>query len=309
MLFHCFWTGGQLGEMQLVSLRSALRSQRSLTALKVWLDGDDAWHGRADVQKALADSRVSVHRFQADACFSGTPLASCPAAFAVEGPPLRSDLFRYSTLFKEGGIYFDLDMLFLRDIGALCSSEFATYHGSQEEEKGSRGEAGMINNAILCLQAGGGPAASLLASARDCLDVGQTIHASNGNMAALRMTTKHPDLRVLPCSAFEPFWLEDVPPFPLPQEIFFGPRTGEEPKWLERARKTAYGIHWHGCAWVASPDSWLFYIVESIMPQPLRSWSSARASCMLFVVLFLAFLLSLTIVFAVISSRRRVAAG
>ncbi|MGY0036053.1 glycosyltransferase [Pedobacter sp. NJ-S-72] len=36
----------------------------------------------------------------------------------------RSDAFRFLVLYKYGGLYFDLDVMFLKDFGGLLDSEF-----------------------------------------------------------------------------------------------------------------------------------------------------------------------------------------
>jgi len=72
------------------------------------------------------DSRVDVLIDQAP---SDSPLR---ALTAKQGqPPALSDGFRLVTLTNHGGVYFDLDMLFLKDLRPLCSADFCYQWSSQ----------------------------------------------------------------------------------------------------------------------------------------------------------------------------------
>ena len=161
-----------------------------------------------------------------------------------EGTSHFSDFFQLFVLWRYGGIYFDADMVLLRDLYPLWGLNFE-YQWSFIPEK--------FNNAVQGLRKGEGEKLIIhggkLRATSCCRGWGATLWRA--------MVVKASNTYGLPCSAFDPFWLR-----------MDGHHTGElqhptlnyppnaDRHWLftQPYQKTkdwyrgAFGIHWHGGA-------------------------------------------------------------
>jgi Glycosyltransferase sugar-binding region containing DXD motif len=115
--FHCYWSG-RFGGKQALSIKSCLATQDC--DLWLWLDHASALeaHQQNRYLKPLLP-HITVRRYCPVEEAADTPLRGSPP---LEERALahRSDVFRILILFKYGGCYFDLDMLFLRNIADLA---------------------------------------------------------------------------------------------------------------------------------------------------------------------------------------------
>lgn len=124
LIYHCFWTG-RLGPLHEVSIKSLLATQSPPLEVWLWLPPGmrEANAEFLDILQAEAPA-VRVRCYVAEQEAQGTPAEGRIEAIAGSTLALVSDLFRALVLARYGGIYFDLDMLFLADLRPLCGAEF-----------------------------------------------------------------------------------------------------------------------------------------------------------------------------------------
>jgi hypothetical protein len=107
-----------------LSLKSVLTTQSAPFDVRMWVpqgEGDAA--RRSLCAFGCADAvRVEELDFASDA--KGTPLEPAVDLIARGGAATVSDWVRTLVLARHGGVYFDLDVLFLRDLRPLCGVEF-----------------------------------------------------------------------------------------------------------------------------------------------------------------------------------------
>lgn len=68
--------------------------------------------------------QLKIKNYAAQEEAQGTPYEVHADILTAGGPVHISDAFRTLVLFKYGGVYFDMDILFLKDIRPLCGVEF-----------------------------------------------------------------------------------------------------------------------------------------------------------------------------------------
>jgi hypothetical protein len=121
LLYHCFWHGPLTAHHEL-SLKSLLVTQRGPLEVWLWATPDTIATNRPFLE-AMADPCLRVMACEAS-LLQDTPLQD--RADLIRGPGLAaiSDLVRTVVLLKYGGLYFDLDLLFLKDLRDLTGVEF-----------------------------------------------------------------------------------------------------------------------------------------------------------------------------------------
>ncbi len=145
-VFHSYWCGA-IGEKQAFSMKSLLCTQPARTTeLWLWLDRENGYEGYEDngYLKPLLPL-IRVLPFDADREAAGTPYEGHEWMF--HGPELtfRADGFRLLELYRRGGVYFDLDVMFLKDLTpVLTAGEFCYAWEGQP----------YANNALLYLKKG-----------------------------------------------------------------------------------------------------------------------------------------------------------
>ena len=124
--FHCYWYG-KLGRKQIFSIKSFLCTQNlERCRLILWLDAYNGYefHTQNPLLQPILN-QIEVKAYDPIAEIEDTPWENHSAI--VDRPynsPKRSDAFRYLILYKYGGVYFDLDIMFLEDFGQILSKEF-----------------------------------------------------------------------------------------------------------------------------------------------------------------------------------------
>jgi Glycosyltransferase sugar-binding region containing DXD motif len=192
---HVYWRG-MFSRKQAFAVKSFLATQDlGRSELWLWLDGEAGYAGHEGnpVLRPLLPF-VRVRRFDPEAEATGTPVAGRPEIYAGLPPVQRSNFVRHVVLYKYGGIYADMDTMFLRDLGALVADkrfgdEFC-YRWSSHRP--------FANSAVLALREGGFTARALLercATLRTCLP-----------QKVLPFAGDDLDLLVLPCPFFDPLW-------------------------------------------------------------------------------------------------------
>jgi len=146
-----------------------------------------------------------------------------------------ANAFRLLVLWKYGGVYFDMDVLFLKDLRPLCSVEFLYQWSNQE----------YCNNALLHFLKESHNVRSLMERS---LDIG-----SCRSMHLLRfadLATMN-GVHILPVFLFDPTWVCHDTGVQIHEhcEKFGDFFTKEGPVRMETFFPASYTYHWHGRRW------------------------------------------------------------
>jgi Glycosyltransferase sugar-binding region containing DXD motif len=249
--FHLYWRGA-FSAKQAFAVKSIVATQRDCEEVCLWLDAEDGYDDH-ELNPALQGlpPLVSVRPFDPSAECLGTPLEDSPELYESLNPVFRSDLFRVVTLHNHGGVYLDLDVMLLRDLGDLLRQPFIG------EEFCYRWSADLpyANNAVLAMVRESETATRVL---ERCAELG-TCHPKEvlGFEGGDGL-----DLTVLPCPFFDPLWPHADgrstlrrPPFDAFEGFFrkfgwrFRPRGGTHS--YSDFFPGAFAYHWHN-QWDAS---------------------------------------------------------
>ena len=245
--YHLYWRGA-FTRKHAFAVKSFLATQDvAASELWLWLDAEVGYDGHAEnpsLRPLLPF--VQVKRYDPAVEARDTPLEDRPQLYAPRGLALRSDAFRHLVLYRYGGTYADLDVMFLRDLGPLRAPPFADefcYHWSFGQPR--------ANTAVMRLQRASATGWDLLERCRE-LD---TCHPK----VVLDFRATHDlGLLVLPCVFFDPLWLHAdrrdryaaapfrrFPDFFRPFGWWFGPRGGVAS--FRDFLPGAFTYHWHNC--------------------------------------------------------------
>jgi hypothetical protein len=243
---HLYWEG-TFGAKQAVAARSFLATQ-DLGRLEpwLWLDAENGYEGHATnpfLEPLLPLLRIE--RFDAAQEARGTPAGEVVAEYRHAPVVHRSNLFRFVVLHKHGGLYSDLDMLFLRDLGTLVDAL------GTEVEWAYRWSAHMNhgNNGFMRLHAGGTTSGQLLHR-------GLSSRGMRSRDVLRFEDAEEIDLLILPSAVFDPLWAHhdrrDVAasaPFDRFEELFRSPRGRDRGRpgggSLRDFFPGAFAFHWH----------------------------------------------------------------
>jgi hypothetical protein len=247
--FHTSWIfQGDPSEDLLSKIRIALRSfftfhNSPSPRLVLWTN---------DVAKAtthLPDmaSFMEIRKYNVTNESKGTPLEGKMKEANLkkndENNLLQSGLLRLIVLYKYGGLYFDMDNVFFRNVLPLCNIQFAYKYGAQER----------LGDAVLSLRGHGALATAILEKVVELQDTPAPEGAEEGWSWVLTFFMDHPDMHVLPGSWFEPFLLEEQEA-DLGNGIFattnlagaFNPAQGGKISANYMLNTYGYMLHWHG---------------------------------------------------------------
>jgi Glycosyltransferase sugar-binding region containing DXD motif len=246
--FHLYWRGA-FGRKQAFALKSLLATQEAAQGdVWLWLDAADGYdeHERNPFLRPLLPW-LRVVPFDAEVAVRGTPIEGRPELYRDLDATALSNCFRFVTLYRHGGVYADMDTMFLRDLNALFHDGWAA------DEFCYRWSAHLpyANSAILALRAGSEIAHALLLR---CREAGSCRPAT-----VLRFDeTRRVPLLVLPCVTFDPLWPHHDrqdryagAPFQRFADFFrrFGWRMRRAP--TIRSHQDffpgAFAYHWHNC--------------------------------------------------------------
>ena len=159
-LFHTFWAGRPVAAQTAWALAAFLATQDPQQAI-LWVWSRDAAALAADPLLALlappnASGRIVFKQWDAAREAAGTALAA-PAFTRAQDPTfyLDSDLLRVVALWRYGGVFFDADVLLLRDLGPLLGGEWAYQWGAH---------CSWANNAVVRVRARSALAGRLVAA-------------------------------------------------------------------------------------------------------------------------------------------------
>ena len=194
-LYHMYWYG-TFSLKQAFAVKSFLATQDLKSSeLLLWLDGESGYAGYHEnpLLKPYLPF-LHVRRFDPTAEAPDTPLEGRPKLYHGS-LAVRSDFFRFVVLYKYGGVYADMDTMFLRDMRILLRDGY--FH----DEFCYRWSAHLPygNTAVLRLRERSETAIALLAR---CGEV-NSCHPRN----VLQFSeNKDLNLLVLPCPFFDPLW-------------------------------------------------------------------------------------------------------
>ena len=124
--YHCFWKG-IMSELPLISLKSLLISQSPPFEVWIWMTAEELKANRTSIDLFERVPNVRFREFSVEREVQNTSLEKY-AKLLKDGtsrnPTKQSNGLRMLALSKYGGIYFDLDVLFLKDLRPLCNVEF-----------------------------------------------------------------------------------------------------------------------------------------------------------------------------------------
>jgi hypothetical protein len=136
LLFHAYWSG-RLGPLHHLCLRSLLLTQSPPHEIWLWMPRSDLARNAAFIQsyRSIAhvhfraydvrvEARDTVFANRTDLLEDTQLLPSRGRPVTPTGPEAISDGVRLLVLGRYGGIYFDMDTLFLHDLRPLTSAEF-----------------------------------------------------------------------------------------------------------------------------------------------------------------------------------------
>jgi len=246
--FHLYWRGA-FGRKQAFALKSLLATQDVARGdVWLWLDvaaGYEGYEQNPLLQPLLPWLRVVP--LDAELEVRGTPIEGRPELYRNVDATALSNCFRFVTLYRHGGVYVDMDTMFLRDLNALFQDDWAG------DEFCYRWSAHLpyANSAILALRAGSEVAHALL------LRCVETRSCRPATVLRFEETRQIP-LLVLPCAVFDPLWprhdgQDRYPSAPFRRFGDFFRRFG----WRVRRAPTirshrdffpgAFTYHWHNC--------------------------------------------------------------
>ncbi|KAI8997351.1 hypothetical protein BDB01DRAFT_840708 [Pilobolus umbonatus] len=127
MIYHAYWRAdlAPLGPKQLATLRSFFATQDNGTILYLWSNGNLSDSAILKNISANAGSRL-VHRvYDPHELSQGSPMEnSAHLEFKDNRGYLDGDLIRLLAIYRYGGMWFDMDSLFIRDMSPLFEHEW-----------------------------------------------------------------------------------------------------------------------------------------------------------------------------------------
>jgi hypothetical protein len=123
LLYHCFWSG-PLSDYHELCLKSLLITQSPPFEVWFWLPAAsiEAGGDRLAALGALPHVRVKAYVPEREA--TGTPLESRNDLLSPSRSVDMANAFRVLVQLKYGGVYFDMDVLFLKNLRPLLGVEF-----------------------------------------------------------------------------------------------------------------------------------------------------------------------------------------
>lgn len=262
VIYHCYWYG-EMKRKQVFSIKSLLCTQdMNKCRVILWLDIHNGYHNHE--QNPLLQAIlpfIEVKAYDPLEEIKGTPWKGAQKmANQADNLAKRSDAFRFLVLYKYGGLYFDLDVMFLNDFGALRDVPFCYAWESQP----------FANSALLNFKRKSDFAAYTLQKSiqKQTVLPWVILHYAD---AALK------ELCVLPCAFFDPVWQGvSAEKFPISRfEQFFQP--------FDNAFANKYGIdsykaffpgcyayHWHNQWATPEHENSFFGIFEKEFNQLLH---------------------------------------
>jgi len=227
--FHCFWHG-ILSEKHLISIRSCycfnVHNKKNRKII-LWVEQNKVNEINEEIKKF-----AEIREFDYKKEISTTIFNDKKFDFKTK-LSYYADLVRYILLLKYGGIWFDLDILFFRNIDPILinySNSICVYRWEKENYPNNafyislnKNNPDMINNINFLINRN--------------LGWGFQAHATEDNLTY----DTNMSLLVLPCSWFDPSWIDN--PYSFKHDQFFKPTSKI---WtFDTFFPGAFCFHWH----------------------------------------------------------------
>ncbi|KAL1919123.1 uncharacterized protein VTP21DRAFT_2505 [Calcarisporiella thermophila] len=128
VIYHAYWRSDlrSIGEKQVATLRSYFATQNhTRSTLYLWSNGDLSDDPVLAPLRERFGERFQLKLFDAKREAVGTPLEGSPNLEVQDHfAYLDGDLVRLLVLYRYGGVWFDMDSLFVRDMGPLLEHEW-----------------------------------------------------------------------------------------------------------------------------------------------------------------------------------------
>ena len=238
VIFHCYWHG-HFGAKQAFSIKSYLCTQNLLnTELWLWLDADNGYQ-QLETNKYLKKlkSYVKILSWDFHKEIKNTPFERIESSFFNKKPlAAKGDDFRIVALAKYGGLYFDLDVMFLKDFTPLLNGLEFVYAWEYQP---------YANSALLYLRKNSFVNKYIAAKYR-------RRRAGMPWVLFNYSDKKLSSLMNYPCTFFDPLWQGYIKGMPFKRfEDFFKPFTDYEREIDIISYKDffpgAFTYHWHNC--------------------------------------------------------------
>jgi hypothetical protein len=229
LLYHSFWQGTLTWHHEL-SLKSLMVTQSGPFEVWLWASSETIAANESFLA-TLDDASFRVKPCDPAQLLRDTPLDGRLELFNRRLPAV-SDAVRMVVLLKHGGIYFDLDVLFLRDLRELAGVDFIYQWSNQAYG----------NTAVSHFRRDSKNVQGLVARAAT---IGSCHPARLCDFNAIDPVVK--DLQLWPVFVFDPAWLAHDTGVPINDYShnltdFF---VREQPVSIETFYPSSYAYHWH----------------------------------------------------------------
>ena len=229
VIFHCYWFG-VFGRLQAASIASLAATQVSYV-YEIWLWLDEEMRA-ANTNNQWLDNLPKEVKIK---YYTPSMVKSIPSFRRIlylfeetKNLAFRGDGFRLWALHEFGGFYFDLDVMFLRDMGQLIRGPEFVY--AWERQK-------YANNTIIYFRKNSWLNAYIVRKVR-------RIHSTQPWAVFGYNDKKLRHLQLLNASTFDPLWGNDVSEYPIQsfEEFFNKPVMVES---MDEIFPYSYAYHWH----------------------------------------------------------------
>ena len=226
--FHCYWQG-ELNEKHVFSIKSVLATQRrALVKVRLWLGpgsvfSDGAWAEFERLRRHYG-GKIDVNTFDLARECASTPFER---PFESKELPYIADQVRLVLMYKYGGLWFDLDCMFLKDVSRLLWRDFVYAWERQP----------YANNAILNIQEPGNEAI------RAVIETSKELGTCNPTQLFSYASKTMRHMSVYPCYLFDPIWegFTRNPIITSWDQLFSAPCRVDIPFFFPNS----YVFHWH----------------------------------------------------------------
>lgn len=226
--WHAYWHG-DINEKHIFSIKSLLCSQKN-AEVYLWIDKNGFNKNKKNKFLKEIEHDIYIYIYEDKIQIKDTPFEKYKNIFLQnENLPARADAFRLLIPFKYGGLYFDLDVLFLRDFSDLLKNSFCYQWENQP----------YANTAISFFNK------DIINKCLTYIEKYKTVvpwavfNYANADLS---------DMTVFPCAFFDPIWnIGDINNYDYPITKFEDLFTEYKNKPLSYKEffKGVYAFHWH----------------------------------------------------------------
>lgn len=199
--FHCFWSG-TIGDKHITSIKSFLVTQPHNYHINLWLDKDNGWNNIQNNQLLnQLKKNITIRCYD----YNIEKLKTIYEHYNTILPnnvKLKANRFRYLILHNYGGVYFDLDCIFIKSFEPLINLDIEfCYQWSIYP---------FANNAIMRVKKKSEISKEILNLSIKYLEINGIESEQTALMSHFIFKTNHfKNLKfyMLPCTFFDPIWI------------------------------------------------------------------------------------------------------